>query len=74
MSLWLDEEELFKLTGKRQRAKQVEVLSSLKPAVTFRVRPEDSFPLVDRAQFDGNGLTQRRQKREPDFSAVSRGH
>lgn len=74
MSLWLNEEELFELTGKRQRAKQIEVLAKLRPAVIFRVRPNDSFPLVDRAQFEGQTLTQRRRSREPDFRAVSGTH
>ena len=53
MSLWLTEKELQELTGKKHRAKQIEVLSSLRPAIKFRVRPEDSFPLVDRYQFQG---------------------
>lgn len=51
MSLWLTEEELVELTGKKHREKQIAVLSSLRPPVKFRVRPEDSFPLVDRWQF-----------------------
>lgn len=51
MSLWLTEDELYELTGKKHRSKQIEVLSSLRPPVKFRVRPEDSFPLVDRWQF-----------------------
>lgn len=53
MSLWLTEEELKELTKKSHRAKQIEVLSSMRPPVKFRVRPEDSFPLVDRWQFEG---------------------
>lgn len=52
MSLWLTEKELIDLTGKKHRSKQIEVLSSLRPPVKFRVRPEDSFPLVDRCQFE----------------------
>lgn len=54
MSLWLTEEELFDLTGKKQRRLQIEVLAKLRPPVKFRVRPEDSFPLVDRWQFLGH--------------------
>lgn len=52
MSLWLTEDELIELTGKKQHAKQIEVLASFAPKVKFRVRPEDSFPLVDRWQFE----------------------
>lgn len=69
MSLWLDDNELISLTGKRQRTKQIEVLSQLKPPVKFRVRPGDSFPLVDRSQFEGNAPQRRR---EPNFAAVGR--
>lgn len=53
MNLWLTEEELITLTGKKHRRLQIEVLSQLRPPVKFRVRPEDSFPLVDRWQFMG---------------------
>lgn len=53
MSLWLTPQELVELTGKKHRKQQIEVLSSLRPAIKFRVRPEDSFPLVDRYQFQG---------------------
>lgn len=53
MSLWLTEKELHELTGKKQRKLQIEVLAQLRPPVKFRVRPEDSFPLVDRWQFQG---------------------
>ncbi len=65
MSLWLDEDELHLLTGKKQREKQVEVLAALRPPVRFRVRPDDSFPLVDRAQFEGTSAPRRR--REPNY-------
>lgn len=70
MSLWLNDDELFELTGKRQRAKQIEILASYKPPIRFRVRPDDSFPLVDRAQFD-EAITAKKQKR-PDFDALRR--
>lgn len=53
MSLWLTEKELVELTGKKHRRLQIEVLSALRPPVKFRVREEDSFPLVDRWQFMG---------------------
>lgn len=52
-SLWLTEKELVELTGRKHRSKQIEVLASLNPRVKYRVRPEDSFPLVDRWQFLG---------------------
>jgi hypothetical protein len=53
MKLWLTEEELIELTDKKHRKKQIEVLASIQPKIKFRVRPEDSFPLVDRWQFLG---------------------
>lgn len=53
MSLWLTEEELIELTAKKHREKQIQVLKDLRPPVKFRIRPEDSFPLVDRWQFMG---------------------
>lgn len=53
MSLWLTEQELRQLTGKKHRKQQIEALAQLRPPVKFRVRPEDSFPLVDRWQFMG---------------------
>lgn len=51
MSLWLSEKELVELTGRKHRKLQIEALSRLRPPVKFRVREEDSFPLVDRWQF-----------------------
>lgn len=71
MSLWLNDDELFELTGKRQRAKQIQVLSSMKPEIHFRVRPDDSFPLVDRAQFE-QVMTKIGKQRRPDFNALKR--
>jgi hypothetical protein len=65
MSLWLDDNELHALTGYRQRAKQVAVLAALRPPVRFRVRPDDSFPLVDRSQFEG--VEQPRKRLEPNY-------
>ena len=65
MSLWLDDKELHALTGYRQRAKQVEVLAKLRPPVRFRVRPDDSFPLVDRSQFEVADAP--RLRKEPNF-------
>lgn len=72
MSLWLTDEELYELTKKRQRLKQIEVLSALRPPVRFRVRPEDNFPLVDRDQFTREGLTQKSRRREPNWSFATR--
>lgn len=66
MSLWLDDDELFALTSYRQRAKQIEVLASLQPPVRFRVRDIDSFPLVDRAQFQTIDAAPKRRK-EPNY-------
>lgn len=51
MSLWLTNEELIELTGKRNRKLQIEALANLRPPVKFRIREADSFPLVDRWQF-----------------------
>lgn len=53
MSLWLTADELNAMTGYKRRAKQIEVLAKMRPPVKFRVRPHDSFPLVDRDQFRG---------------------
>jgi len=53
VSLWLTADELRVLTGYARRAKQIEVLGKMKPPIKFRVRPHDSFPMVDRAQFEG---------------------
>lgn len=65
MSLWLTENELRELTGKVQRSKQIAVLAALVPPVRFRVRPADSFPLVDRAQFEVQ--PDARRKKEPNY-------
>lgn len=51
MSLWLTNEELIQLTGKKQRKLQIEALANMRPPVKFRIREEDSFPFVDRWQF-----------------------
>ena len=53
MSLWLDDNELHALTGYKNRAKQAAVLAKLRPPIQYRVRPHDSYPLVERAQFQG---------------------
>jgi hypothetical protein len=65
MSLWLDDKELFALTGYRQRPRQIAVLAQLRPPVRFRVRPDDSFPLVDRAQFET--VDAPKMRKEPNY-------
>ena len=55
MSLWLDADELKILTGFAQRKRQIEALAQMRPPIKFRVRDHDSFPLVDRSQFEGKG-------------------
>lgn len=65
MSLWLSDDEVADLTGKRQRRKQCDELARL--GVKFRVRG-DGFPLVERWQFEGQPVAKRR--REPNWDAV----
>lgn len=68
MSLWLDSKEVVELTGYRQRSKQYLELARQGREFTIRA---DGFPLVIRAQFAY--LTADKKRREPDFSAISRG-
>ena len=70
MSLWLTEDELFELTGKKHRAKQIEILSEYRPKISFRIRPVDGYPLVDRAQFEKPPT--REKQREPNFDALKK--
>ncbi len=63
--MFLTDDDLIELTGKRQRAKQVEVLRTIKPAVNFWLRKVDGRPMVPRSQFD---LGPAARKREPDLS------
>jgi hypothetical protein len=71
MSLHLNDDELYEVTGYRQRAKQIEVLAKLSPKVEFRVRPGDSFPLVPRWQFEGPAkLSAFRAKSEPNYGGA----
>lgn len=65
MSLWLNDDELRDLTGKTHRSKQIEVLAKFKPPVRFRVREADSFPLVDRSQFEAGSMP--RPRKEPNY-------
>ncbi|HRC61597.1 MAG TPA: DUF4224 domain-containing protein [Dehalococcoidia bacterium] len=50
MSLWLNDDELYELTGYRQRDRQRQALVNM--GVKFRTRPADGCPMVHRAQFE----------------------
>lgn len=52
MGLWLNDNELIELTGKKHRHLQLEVIKEMFPPIVFRLRP-DGFILVDRWQFLG---------------------
>lgn len=67
MSLWLDPEELFTLTGYKRRKEVVESLKAM--GVKFRSRPADGYPLVLRADFEQRAPG---RKRGPDFQAVEK--
>ena len=71
MSLWLSKEELIELTGYRRAARQKRALGQM--GLTFRSRPLDGFPLVDRWQFEGEIGRSRGQmwRREPTWDAVN---
>jgi len=62
-AIWLDEDELFLLTGYRQRFRQRAALAELR--IPFRSRPADGFPLVERSQFDGGIVP--RKRNEPKY-------
>jgi hypothetical protein len=47
--LFLDEDELYELTGYRQREKQKKALAAM--GIKFRSRPADGYPLVVRQPF-----------------------
>ena len=67
MGLWLSQEELIQLTGYRRHSKQILVLAKLK--IEFRCRPDDGFPLVNRAQFErAQGYNRRRA---PNWAALN---
>jgi hypothetical protein len=67
MSLWLTEDELYELTGYKQRQPQRRALAEL--GVKWRTRPADGFPLVDRSQFSEGS---RSKRREPNWNAANR--
>ncbi len=48
--MFLTDDELIELTGKRQRAKQMAVLAAM--GYAYRVRPTDNRPMVLRSQVD----------------------
>jgi Domain of unknown function (DUF4224) len=58
MSLWLSKEEVIELTGYKTVSRQKLALDRM--GVTFRSRPLDGFPLVDRWQFEGEIVRPRR--------------
>jgi hypothetical protein len=63
--MFLTDDELFDLTKKRQRAKQVAVIRAIRPVVSMWVRKDDGRPMVPRSQFE---LGPAARKREPDLS------
>lgn len=66
MSLFLNEDELYELTGFRQRKQQKLALAEL--SVPFRSRPADGYPLVARIHFEQTETP--RKKTRPDFEAA----
>jgi hypothetical protein len=66
MSLWLTDDELYDLTGYRQREKQRKALAELR--VAFRSRPADGFPLVMRSLFTTTD-SKPVKRAEPNFGA-----
>lgn len=66
MSLWLNDDEITELTGYKLREPRCKALAEL--GVSFKRRPADGFPLVERAQFDGSQKPQR--KKEPNWAAA----
>ena len=63
MSLWLTREELVELTGFKSSRRQKLALTEM--SLTFRSRPADGFPLVDRWQFEGEVIRPHVRKRNP---------
>jgi hypothetical protein len=49
MSLHLTDDEIYEVTGYRQREKQKKALAELR--IPFRSRPADGFPLVVREHY-----------------------
>jgi len=70
VSLWLTAEELIELTG--YKLSRFQKLALAEMSVPFKSRPADGFPLVNRAQFQGQTvLTSRPKKREPRWESLS---
>jgi hypothetical protein len=69
MSLHLNEDELYEVTGYRQREKQKAALAELD--IKFRSRPADGYPLVIREHYlSRDGKPAKSMKRtEPNFGA-----
>lgn len=65
MSLWLNDDELYELTGYRQRERQHRALAELR--IAFKVRPKDGFPLVARSLFQSQTV----RRSEPNFGAAN---
>lgn len=70
MNLWLNEEQLFELTGYHTKSKQKEALAQMK--IPFRSRPADGFPLVELSMFDvkNHHLTKAEKRREPRMEFI----
>lgn len=66
MSLWLTPEEIEFRTGKKWRKLQCAELA--RQGVKFKVR-WDGFPLVDRAQFEGQPEQKPSRRKEPNYAA-----
>jgi Domain of unknown function (DUF4224) len=73
MSLWLTREELVELTGFKTSRKQKLALAEM--GLTFRSRPADGFPLVDRWQFEGEVIRPQERKRQagPNWNVIASG-
>ena len=71
MGLWLSKEELVELSGYRGRTKQKLALGKM--GLTFRSRPFDGLPLVDRSQFEGEVISpqNKRRRAEPSWDAIA---
>lgn len=69
MSLWLTSEEIEERTKRKRRALQRAELA--RQGVKFTTR-WDGFPLVNRAQFEGQGPQATTTRKEPNFDALRR--
>lgn len=66
MSLWLSDEELTELTGYKRNTVRYKALAEM--SVKFIRRAADGYPLVERAQFEGQAKPRRRT--EPNWEAA----